>query len=418
VTVGQQDFSAVLSKVRELKPEGIYYGGVVTEGAGVRKQANKLGLTKVMFMGPPGIQSDTFGQLIGADAEAAFCSGTFDVNSSAQGKAFVKAYAAKYPNEPFEQNGPYAYDSAAVILEALKAVGPDRAKIIDYIRGHEFKGVIGDIKWDNAGQNKRGGLTMYVNQSGKWMKYEESEYAAGILVIVLLFLVVSALTGAWGIVIYRLLVRPLLGAPRLILLLATVAAGQVIREVIRVVYPNGSNPQVFPKILPEGGLSLAGLDVGYDAISIVLITLGVILGLNFVILRTRMGMAMRAVSQNADVAQMMGVNMDRTVTIVFVIGSALAGLAGLLNGSYYGITKFSIGSSLGIKGFSAAVIGGLGDFYGAIMGGVLLGFIEVFSAAYIPEGSQYQDVFSFLAVILFLLFRPRGILGERTYEKV
>jgi branched-chain amino acid transport system substrate-binding protein len=179
VTVGQQDFSAVLSKVRELKPEGIYYGGVVTEGAGVRKQANKLGLTKVMFMGPPGIQSDTFGQLIGADAEAAFCSGTFDVNSSAQGKAFVKAYAAKYPNEPFEQNGPYAYDSAAVILEALKAVGPDRAKIIDYIRGHEFKGVIGDIKWDNAGQNKRGGLTMYVNQSGKWMKYEESEYAAG-----------------------------------------------------------------------------------------------------------------------------------------------------------------------------------------------------------------------------------------------
>jgi branched-chain amino acid transport system permease protein len=242
--------------------------------------------------------------------------------------------------------------------------------------------------------------------------------AAGTLVLVLLFLVVSALTGVWGGVIYRLLVRPLLGAPRLILLLATVAAGQVIREIIRVVYPNGSNPQVFPKMLPEGGLSLAGLDVGYDAISIVLITIGVILGLNFVILRTRMGMAMRAVSQNADVAQMMGVNMDRTVTIVFVLGSALAGLAGLLNGSYYGITKFSIGSSLGIKGFSAAVIGGLGDFYGAIMGGVLLGFVEVFSAAYIPEGSQYQDVFSFLAVILFLLFRPRGILGERTYEKV
>jgi branched-chain amino acid transport system substrate-binding protein len=179
VTVGQQDFSAVLSKVRELKPEGIYYGGVVTEGAGVRKQANKLGLTKVMFMGPPGIQSDTFGQLIGTDAEAAFCSGTFDVNSSAQGKEFVKAYAAKYPKEPFEQNGPYAYDSASVILEALKAVGPDRAKIIDYIRGHEFKGVIGDIKWDSAGQNRRGGLTMYVNQGGKWLKFEESEYAGG-----------------------------------------------------------------------------------------------------------------------------------------------------------------------------------------------------------------------------------------------
>jgi branched-chain amino acid transport system permease protein len=185
-----------------------------------------------------------------------------------------------------------------------------------------------------------------------------------------------------------------------------------------VVYPNGSNPQVFPKILPQGGLELGELSIGYDAIAIFVITIAVILGLNFIIRRTRMGMAMRAVSQNADVSQMMGVNMDWTVTIVFVIGSALAGLAGLLNGSYYGITKFSIGSGLGIKGFSAAVIGGLGDFYGAIIGGFLLGFIEVFSAAYIPDGSQYQDVFSFLAVILFLLFRPSGILGEKIYEKV
>jgi branched-chain amino acid transport system permease protein len=241
---------------------------------------------------------------------------------------------------------------------------------------------------------------------------------AGALVIVLLFLVVSALTGLWGVVIYRILVRPLLNSPRLILLLATVAAGQVIREVVRVVYPNGSNPQVFPKILPQGGLELGELSIGYDAIAIFVITIAVILGLNFIIRRTRMGMAMRAVSQNADVSQMMGVNMDWTVTIVFVIGSALAGLAGLLNGSYYGITKFSIGSGLGIKGFSAAVIGGLGDFYGAIIGGFLLGFIEVFSAAYIPDGSQYQDVFSFLAVILFLLFRPSGILGEKIYEKV
>ena len=236
--------------------------------------------------------------------------------------------------------------------------------------------------------------------------------------IVVLFLVVCALTGLWGSIIYRILVRPLLGSPRLILLLATVAAGQVIREVVRVVYPNGSNPQVFPKILPQGGLELGELSVGYDAISIFVITIAVILGLNFIIRRTRIGMAMRAVSQNSDVSQMMGVNMDRTVTIVFVIGSALAGLAGLLNGSYYGITKFSIGSGLGIKGFSAAVIGGLGDFYGAIIGGFLLGFIEVFSAAYIPDGSQYQDVFSFLAVILFLLFRPSGILGEKIYEKV
>lgn len=180
ITVGQQDFSAVMSKVKELNPAGIYYGGVVTEGAGILKQAKKVGLDKVMFMGPPGIQSDTFGEIAGTDGEGAFCSGTFDVNSSDAGKEFVKAYNAKYPNEPYEQNGPYAYDSAGIILEALKAVGPDRAKIIEYIGSHEFTGVIGEIKWDSFGQATTGGLTMYVNQDGKWVKYENSEYASGI----------------------------------------------------------------------------------------------------------------------------------------------------------------------------------------------------------------------------------------------
>lgn len=179
VTVGQQDFSAVLSRVKELDPQGIFYAGVTTEAAGVRIQAMKMGITDVLFMGPPGIQSDTFGEITLADAEGTFCSGTFDVNSSEEGKGFVEAYNAKY-TEPFEQNGPYAYDSAAIILEALKEVGPDRAKIVDYILSHSFKGVIGDIQWDEYGQNGVGGLTMYVNQDQKWVKYEESEYASGV----------------------------------------------------------------------------------------------------------------------------------------------------------------------------------------------------------------------------------------------
>ena len=178
VTVGQQDFSAVLTRVKELNPDGIYYGGVVTEGAGVQLQANKAGLTKVMFMGPAGIQSDTFGEITGADGEGAFSSGTFDVNSNDAGKAFVAAYNAKY-TEPFEQNGVYAYDSAGIILDAIKAVGPDRAKIVEYIRANSFKGVIGDITWDDHGQNLHGGLTMYINQDGKWVDFEKSEYASG-----------------------------------------------------------------------------------------------------------------------------------------------------------------------------------------------------------------------------------------------
>lgn len=177
VTIGQQDFSAALSRVVELQPEGIFYAGVTTEAAGVRIQSMKMGLTKVLFMGPPGIQSDTFGEITGADAEGTFCSGTFDVNSTEEGLAFVTAYNAKY-TEPFEQNGPYAYDSAAIILEALKAVGPDRTKIVDYILSHSFTGVIGNIQWDDYGQNVVGGLTMYVDQDQKWVKYEDSEFAS------------------------------------------------------------------------------------------------------------------------------------------------------------------------------------------------------------------------------------------------
>ena len=242
--------------------------------------------------------------------------------------------------------------------------------------------------------------------------------SAGALTILLAIIIVLALTAVWGNFIYRVLVKPLLDSPRLILLLATVAAGQVIRELIRVIYPNGSNPQVFPKILPQGHITLGEVQIGYDAIIIFAATVVIIFLLNFAIKRTKIGLAMRAVSQNDDVAQMMGINMQSTVLAVFMIGSALAGLAGLFNGAYYGIVKFSLGSNLGIKGFSAAVIGGLGDFNGAIIGGVLLGFVEVFAAAYIPNGSQYQDVFSFMAVILFLIFRPSGILGEKIYEKV
>lgn len=238
------------------------------------------------------------------------------------------------------------------------------------------------------------------------------------LFIPVIIIIVLLLTGLWGAAIYKILVKPLLVAPRLILLLASVAAGQVIREAIRVIYPNGSNPQVFPKLLPTGVLEISNLRLGYDSLAIIFLTVICIIILNFVIKNTKMGLAMRAVSQNSDVSQMMGINIEKTIITVFIIGSALAGLAGILNGTFYGITKFNLGSNLGIKGFSAAVIGGLGDFQGAIVGGVLLGFIEVFASAYIPNGSQYQDVFSFLAVIAFLIFRPSGILGEKIFEKV
>jgi len=242
--------------------------------------------------------------------------------------------------------------------------------------------------------------------------------AGGAPVVVALIAATILLTGAWGVVLFRVVVYPLLRSPRLIVLLATVAAGQAIRETIRVIYPEGSNPQVFPRLLPQGGLHLGTAMVRWESLIILAATLATISLLNLFITRTKMGLAMRAVSQDHDVAQMMGVPLDRTVMTVFFVGSMLAGLAGVMNGAYYQITKFDIGNNLGIKGFSAAVIGGLGNIYGAIVGGLLLSLVEVFSAALVPGGSQFQDVFSFLVVIVFLVFKPSGILGEKVHEKV
>ena len=178
ITAGQQDFGAVLGRVRGLRPEGIFYGGVLPDGGAVRRQAVRLGLANAMFLGAPGIQSDTFGEITGSSGEGAFCSGTFDPRNSPEGRAFIERYSAKY-SQPYEQNGPYAYDSAGIILEAVRAVGPDRAKVADYIWNNSFSGIIGAIKWDSHGQNITGGLNMYVNQDGKWTRYEESEYATG-----------------------------------------------------------------------------------------------------------------------------------------------------------------------------------------------------------------------------------------------
>ncbi|HUV08744.1 MAG TPA: branched-chain amino acid ABC transporter substrate-binding protein [Spirochaetia bacterium] len=179
VTVGQQDFMGVLTKVKDLNPEAIYYGGVVTEAALIRTQAVKLGLDKVLYIGMAGMQSDTFGKIAGAVAEGCFCSSTFDVSKSQVGQAFVKAYNEKY-KVPYEQNGPYAYDTAGIILKAIREVGPDRAKVIDTIAGRDYEGVLGLTHFDAKGQSVTGGLTMYVVQDGKWVRWEDSEYKSGV----------------------------------------------------------------------------------------------------------------------------------------------------------------------------------------------------------------------------------------------
>jgi branched-chain amino acid transport system permease protein len=230
--------------------------------------------------------------------------------------------------------------------------------------------------------------------------------------------VTCVLVGFLGALFERAAIKPFRRSPLLMVLVATIALGIVIRESVRLFYPQGSNPQVFPQILPAGSFNLGELVVRWNHVLIFLISVLLIVLMVLFINRTKTGMAIRAISQDMEAANLMGINSDRIIAATFLLGSLLAGLAGVLIGSYQTVVRFDIGLMGGIKGFSAAVVGGLGNFYGAIVGSVILGFVESLVSAYVPGGAPYKDVFAFLIVIFFLVFRPAGVIGKAVPVKI
>ena len=236
--------------------------------------------------------------------------------------------------------------------------------------------------------------------------------------ILFLFAGSMILTSLIGVLAARLAVKPVLKAPMLISLLVTLGLGIAIREAVRVLFPRGSDPKGFPALFPQCAFQVGGVIIRYENIIILAIGVLMIVAVSLLINKTRIGSAIRAVAQDSEAAMMMGVNMESTIDITFIIGSAVAAVAGILNGIYYGQVMFNMGAIAGVIGFSAAVIGGLGNIYGAIVGGVLFGLMETFAAALLPMGSENKRVFAFFIVILFLLFKPTGILGEKSFERV
>jgi branched-chain amino acid transport system permease protein len=236
--------------------------------------------------------------------------------------------------------------------------------------------------------------------------------------LALAFLASILITGLVGVAAERVCVKPLARSSPLMTLLATLSLGLVIRESVLIFYPRGADPKRFPQLLPQGGFELGGVAVRYENLAILAIGFGAMVAVDLIINRTRMGAAIRAVAQDPEAAQMMGVNLDRTVDATFFIGSGLAAVAGILSGLYYGEVHFIMGITGGVIGFSAAAIGGLGNVYGAIVGGLLFGMLQTTSAALIPRGSEFRDVVAFAVVMLFLIFRPSGILGEKSVERV
>jgi branched-chain amino acid transport system permease protein len=241
---------------------------------------------------------------------------------------------------------------------------------------------------------------------------------APVAALPLAFVAAILVTGLVGVLAERVCVKPLARSSPLMTLLATLSLGLVIREAVLIFYPRGADPKPFPQLLPQGGFEVGGVAIRHENLAILGIGLAAMVAVDLIIRRTRMGAAIRAVAQDPEAAQMMGVNLDRTVDATFFLGSGLAAVAGILSGLYYSEIHFIMGITGGVIGFSAAAIGGLGNVYGAILGGLLFGVLQTTSAALIPRGSEFRDVVAFAVVMLFLIVRPRGILGEKSVERV
>jgi branched-chain amino acid transport system permease protein len=187
----------------------------------------------------------------------------------------------------------------------------------------------------------------------------------------------------------------------------------------------GRTPLNFPELLPAKSIALndGGVSINIREIIIIFISLVTMLGLLILVKRTRFGRAIRATSENPDVAGIMGVNVNRVISYTFMLGGALAALAGVMIASNYGSVNFYMGFIPGLKAFTAAVLGGIGNIPGAMLGGLLLGLIESLGAGYIGElsggvfGSNYQDIFAFIVLICVLIFRPSGLLGEKSGDR-
>ncbi len=231
------------------------------------------------------------------------------------------------------------------------------------------------------------------------------------------FVITVMVTAVLGMLAERFAYRPLRNAPRISSLVSAIGVSYFLQNLATVIF--GGRPLNFPQIPIFTDVMVIG-DIYLQRLSIIVpvITAVLLLCLLFLIKRTRTGMAMRAVSRDYDAARLMGIDLNKTIAMTFFIGSALAGVGAIMWGMKYTRISPTIGAMPGIKCFIAAVLGGIGNTAGAVLGGLLIGFIEIVTVALFPQMSGYRDAFAFIVLILVLLFKPTGLLGGKSTEKV
>src|ERR1035437_65594 len=238
-------------------------------------------------------------------------------------------------------------------------------------------------------------------------------YLGGALVLVL----AMAICALIGVVIEYLAYRPLRRRPKLTVLITAIGVSLFIEYTCQNAHVFGAAPHAFPKLIPYTTWTFAGLVLDGNQVIVFATTALLLVALRFIVQKTRMGMAMRAVSFNEPAAALMGVNINSVISFTFGLGSALAGAGGILFAMNYASIDPLMGVQTGLKAFVAAVLGGIGNLPGAALGGMILGLLETFAGG-IPGVSNYRDGIAFAILILILLFKPAGLLGKSTVEKV
>ncbi|MDP2432405.1 MAG: branched-chain amino acid ABC transporter permease [Pseudomonadota bacterium] len=243
----------------------------------------------------------------------------------------------------------------------------------------------------------------------------------GVMVVLAGILVAIPACMALAFGIEKVAYRPLRKAPRLAPLITAIGVSIILQNLAMLIW--GRQYVSFPPLLPVARFEFLGAHISLLQIVIVVLAVTIMAGLWLLVEKSRLGRAMRATAQSKEVAELMGVNVDRVISATFIIGAAIAAIAGVMVSAYYGLAHYYMGFMLGLKAFSAAVLGGIGNIAGAMLGGLLLGVIEALGAGYIGDitggflGSHYQDVFAFFVLILVLVFRPSGLLGERVANR-